>query len=151
MFNFERGHYFKSNLILTQIKNAVILICDLRPASEWLLCLPDVPLWLKDELANQSRGGRAHWTLRPESLNCGHSQRRDGKFAINAAGDNNTGKKRKKKRSISLGVYFGENAGRNLGRNAELMTRSEKYWVVRAWLWHCWWNWSRLVCLGPKH
>lgn len=35
-----------------------LVVCYLRPAFEGLLCLLDVPLWLKDELANQSLGGR---------------------------------------------------------------------------------------------
>lgn len=50
----------------------------------------------------------------------GCSQRGDGKCAVNAAGEDSTGNKR----SISLGVYFGENAGRKLARKTELVTRS---------------------------
>lgn len=40
-----------------QLPNS-LLVCYLRPASGWLLCLLDVPLWLKDVIANQSLGGR---------------------------------------------------------------------------------------------
>lgn len=57
---------------------------------------------------------------------CGCSTRGDGKCAINAAGEDNTGNER----SISLGVYFGESAGRKLARKTPLMTR-KKYRVAR--------------------